>query len=125
VGARARQGNPQPCATAAQGKTRIEKRTHEIERLTCEVEAWRKKAEVNGSLFDLKKDNCQGYRHDDRRQYLIASLDGAAKGAQRRDQGNQGYCPQIDGGALRVHANSECGGSYVVASAQPRPTQNN
>jgi hypothetical protein len=31
----------------------------------------------------------QGYRHDYRQQCLIASLDGAAIGARRRDQGNQ------------------------------------
>jgi len=36
---------------AAKGETRVEKLEHEIERLTFEVEAWRKKAEADGSLF--------------------------------------------------------------------------
>jgi hypothetical protein len=45
---------------AATGETRVDKLEHEIE------------------------------RHDHRRQCLIASLDGGATGARRRDQGNQG-----------------------------------
>ena len=42
---------------AATGETRIEKLEHEIERLTGEVEAWRKKAQIDGSLFDLRADS--------------------------------------------------------------------
>ena len=38
-------------APAATGETRVDKLEHEIERLTFEVEAWRKKAEADGCLF--------------------------------------------------------------------------
>jgi hypothetical protein len=71
---------------AANGETRVEQ-AGARDRAAGEVEAWRKKAEADGSLFDLKKDSVK----------VIAttiagnvSLHGAAKGARRRDQSNQG-----------------------------------
>jgi hypothetical protein len=40
---------------AANGETRVEKRARD--RTAGEVEAWRKKAQADGGLFDLKKDS--------------------------------------------------------------------
>jgi hypothetical protein len=45
-----------PDESGAKGETRAQKLEREIERLSTELEAWRKRAEAEGSLFDLRKD---------------------------------------------------------------------
>jgi hypothetical protein len=45
---------PDPAKEPAPGETRAMKREREIDRLTDEVETWRKRALSEGSLFDLK-----------------------------------------------------------------------
>jgi hypothetical protein len=48
---------------AAKGETRVEKLEHEIERLTCEVEARRKKASDRRQPVRSEEGQRQGYRH--------------------------------------------------------------
>jgi hypothetical protein len=48
---------------APKGETRTQKLEREIDRLTDEVAAWRKKAEADGSLFDIKKDSVKDIVH--------------------------------------------------------------
>ena len=47
---------PDEAGTRGANETRAQKLEREIERLSSELEAWRKRAMVEGSLFDLKKD---------------------------------------------------------------------
>jgi hypothetical protein len=49
----AKYGSPRASAQ----ETRAQKLLREIERVSNEAEAWRKKAETAGPLFDLKKDS--------------------------------------------------------------------
>ena len=47
---------PDEVGTRGANETRAQKLEREVERLSSELEAWRKRAMAEGSLFDLKKD---------------------------------------------------------------------
>jgi hypothetical protein len=112
---------------AANGETRVEQ-AGARDRAAGEVEAWRKKAEADGGLFDLKKDSVKviattiaGNVSLHRLTALQKALGDEIKASRLRQSRlaeRRALAPGLTGGAPLLHANSECGGSYVVASAQ-------
>jgi hypothetical protein len=82
----------EPSAKKGKSETRAMKLERELDRLTDERDSWRKRAEAEGSLFDLKKDSIKDIAGH-RGQYLVSPSDFAAKGDRRGDRAAQS-CPK-------------------------------